>query len=111
MMGWGSVPWSYAVGLSTDILASGSNWWPGLIALVLQGAFWIVLVVIDFKLFRSNFGLKVRVDNQPRENPLDISLDDMLKVKFPFQNISAVNVIWQIINMIYVPTIYEFIGL
>lgn len=74
MMGWGSAPWGYAAGQSTGILASGSNWWPGLIALVLQVTFWIVLVVIGFKLFRSNFGLKVRVDNQPRENPLDILL-------------------------------------
>ena len=68
MMGWGNM-WGY--GYSNGFWGNGNYWWMGLLGMAIQLLFWIALIVIGVKLFRS-YSSRTPVGHHSKDNSLDI---------------------------------------
>lgn len=71
MMGWGNMMWGYGSGFGNSFLGNGNYWWVGLIGMALQLIFWIALIVIGVKVFRS-FRTKASVGYYKNDNSMEV---------------------------------------
>ncbi len=70
MMGWNNMMYNW--GYNHDLYANGNYAWFGLLAMVLQFIFWIAVIIIAVRLFRSYNNRKIHPGSHSNDHALNI---------------------------------------